>query len=119
MSYDISFRVPVAGTDKFVETKGSDANITWNVSEIIRKSTGLPWINEDNNGLCVDVIPKIQAGLSELLVNGKEYFQYEPSNGWGSVSGVIRFFTQIIADWNDYIRWEDPEVVAVTTFWVI
>lgn len=66
MSYDISFRVRVADTDKYIDVGECQANITWNVRKIIELSTGLPWPNEENNGLCVDVIPKIQQGLSEL-----------------------------------------------------
>ena len=42
MSYDISFRVKVEGLDNvYVEPYGgnTDANITWNVREMIIKST--------------------------------------------------------------------------------
>ena len=55
MSYDISFKVRVADTDKFVTVGNCDANITWNVRKIIELSTGLPWLNEENNGYCVDI----------------------------------------------------------------
>ena len=41
MSYDISFKVPVAGTDKYVSIGDCDANTTWNLGKMIRKSTGL------------------------------------------------------------------------------
>lgn len=119
MSYDIEFKVRVADTDSYVTVKESDANITWNVSEIIRKSTGLPWINEANNGLCVDIVPKIQAGITELVRNGQKYKAMEPENKFGSVDGTIRFFRTIVSDWNDYVVSNDPAVVAVTTFWVV
>lgn len=119
MSYDIKFKVRVADTDSYVTVKESDANITWNVSEIIRKSTGLPWINEANNGLCVDIVPKIQAGITELVRNGQKYKAMEPENKFGSVDGTIRFFRTIVSDWNDYVVSNDPAVVAVTTFWVV
>lgn len=33
MSYDISFRVKVEGTDRYLDTGYCDANITWNVRE--------------------------------------------------------------------------------------
>ena len=65
MSYDISFKVRVADTDKFVTVGNCDANITWNVRKIIELSTGLPWLNEENNGYCVDIMPAIQKGLNE------------------------------------------------------
>ena len=63
MSYDISFKAKAEGVDAYVTVGACDANITWNVRKIIEKSTGLEWKNCQNNGLCVDVIPKIEAGL--------------------------------------------------------
>ena len=119
MSYDIKFKVRVADTDAYITVKESDANITWNVREIIKNSTGLPWINEANNGLCLDVIPKIQEGITELVRNGEKYKTYEPDNKWGSVEGTVRFFRTIVSDWNDFVVSNDPAVVAVTTFWVV
>lgn len=59
MSYDITFKVKVDGTDQYVPIGCCGANITWNVRKIIELSTGLPWLNEENNGFCKDVIPKI------------------------------------------------------------
>lgn len=119
MSYDISFRVKVDGIDKYVDVGNCDANITWNVRKMIEESTGLPWINEANNGYCVDIIPAIQKGLSELIAHPEKYKQYEAPNGWGTISGTTRFFQQIIQDWNEYTKWEDPEIVAKTTFWIV
>ena len=119
MSYDISFRVRVADTDKFVDVGNCNANITWNVRKIIELSTGLPWLNAENNGYCVDIMPAIQKGLNELRAHPEEYIQYEAENGWGTVSGTASFFAQILKDWEEYTRWEDPEVIAKTTFWVV
>lgn len=118
MSYDISFRVKVEGIDAWVDVGNCDANITWNVRKIIELSTGLPWLNEENNGLCVDVIPKIKAGLEELYLHPEKYKQYEAPNGWGTVNGTIRFFRQILEDWDEFIHWQE-ELVPVVTFWII
>lgn len=118
MSYDITFRVKVEGVDAYVDVGNCDANITWNVRKIIELSTGLPWINEANNGYCKDVIPAIQKGLLELQINGKKYKKYEAENGWGTVRGTIRFFEQILKDWNDFIRWNE-DLAEVATFWII
>ena len=41
MSYDVTFKAKVEGTDCYVEVGDCDANITWNVREIITRSTGL------------------------------------------------------------------------------
>lgn len=66
MSYDIAFKVKVEGADVYVDVGNCDANITWNLRQMIVKSTGLEWKNEDNNGYCVDIIPHIERGLAEL-----------------------------------------------------
>ena len=117
MSYDISFRVKVEGVDSYVEVGDCEANITWNVRKIIELSTGLPWHNEANNGLCVDVIPKIEQGLKELRKNPKKYKPYEAKNGWGTVDGTIRFYERILEAWEEFMSWHE-ELVPVATFWV-
>ena len=77
MSYDIDFRVKVEGIDRYISVHDCGANITWNVRKIIELSTGLPWLNEANNGLCKDIIPHIEQGLAELKKNPEKYKQYE------------------------------------------
>jgi hypothetical protein len=119
MSYDIDFRVKVEGIDHYVSVGDCDANITWNAREIITRSTGLPWINEDNNGLCKEVIPHIELGLAELKNHPEEYRKYEAPNGWGTVEGTIHFFERILKAWRDFKRWEDKILVDVTTFWIV
>ncbi len=118
MSYDISFRVKVEGVDAWVDVGDCDANVTWNVRKIIELSTGLPWVNEANNGLCVDVIPKIEAGKKELICHPEKYKQYEAPNRWGTVGGTIRFFQRILEAWEDFIHCHE-ELVPVVTFWVV
>ena len=48
MSYDITFKVKLEGIDQYVPIGDCDANITWNVRDIIKLSTGLPWLNGEN-----------------------------------------------------------------------
>jgi hypothetical protein len=117
MSYDISFKVKVEGVDAYVEVGECYANITWNVRKIIELSTGLPWYNEANNGLCIDVIPKIAQGLTELQNNPKKYIPYEAKNGWGTVEGTKRFFQEILKAWDGFVRYHE-ELVPVATFWI-
>lgn len=117
MSYDISFKVKVEGIDKYVKVGNCNANIPYNVREIIARSTGLEWKNCKNNGLCVDVIPYIKRGLNELRANPNKYKQYEPDNGWGTVKDIDKFFCGIIAAWC-YLEWQDPEIASVATFWI-
>ena len=118
MSYDVSFRVKVdGGDDLWVDVGDCDANVTWNVGTIIRLSTGLEWKNEENNGLCSEVIPKICDGLKELELHPNKYKPYEAPNGWGTVNGTIRFFKRILDAWEELIR-EDERLAALATFWI-
>lgn len=107
----------VDGLDRYIEVRDCQANITWNVRDIITKSTGLEWINEANNGLCSDVIPAIKKGLFELRRNGDKYKKYEASNGWGTVSGTIKFFKSVIDAWDSLVA-EDEELARAATFWI-
>lgn len=117
MSYDISFRVKVEGVDAWVDVGDCDANITWNVRKIIELSTGLPWKNEENNGLVKDIIPCIEQGRYELIQHPEKYKHYESPNGWGTVDDTIYFFDRILKSWNDFIRWNE-ELADVATFWI-
>lgn len=117
MSYNISFKIKVENTDYYLPLDYCDSNITWNVGTIIRKSTGLDWNNEENNGFCKDIMPHIEAGLYELQRNGQAYKQYEPDNGWGSVEGTINFFKEILTSWHN-LKMTSPELIDVTTFWI-
>ena len=117
MSYDISFKVKVEGVDTYVPVGACDANITWNVRKIIEKSTGLEWKNCRNNGLCVDVIPKIEVGLRKLEQTLDKFKEYEAPNGWGTVKVTAQFFRNILNDWNDFHKWYE-ELVPVATFWI-
>lgn len=118
MSYDISFKVKVEGIDRYVCVGECSANITWNVRKIIELSTGLPWINEANNGYVKDIIPHILKGYGELINHPEKYKEYEAPNGWGTVEGTKRFFKQIIDDWDSFCRWEDKELTDIATFWI-
>lgn len=118
MSYDISFRVKVEGTNMWIPVGEQTANVTYNVREIIKKSTGLEWKNGENNGLVKDVIPFILHGMDELRTNMKAYKPLEPLNGWGTVGGTLHFFDNILEDWDNFRR-EYPELVDTVTFWIV
>lgn len=117
MSYDFRFKVKAEGVDFWVEPMECDANITWNVREMIKKSTGLPWLNEANNGLCVDVIPHIENGVKELTEHPDKYKKYEAKNGWGTVESTLGFFQRILRGWEDF-KTLYPELALVATFWI-
>lgn len=117
MSYDISFKVKVEGINKYVNVGDCDANITCNVGEMIRKSTGLKWINQANNGLCIDIIPSIVKGYMQLDKYPGKYREYEDADGWGTVAGTKRFFYSIIESWESFCKWHE-ELIHVVSFWI-
>ena len=84
---------------------------------MITNSTGLEWKNEENNGLCSEVIPHIQQGFNELCNNEDKYKKYEAANGWGTTKGCKKFFTNILQSWQD-LNLEDPVLAEVATFWI-
>lgn len=118
MSYDITFKVKVEGVDAYVPVGDCYANITWNARKIIELSTGLPWINEANNGLVKDVIPSIEKGWRKLTMNPEKYKPYESPNGWGTVKGTINFFETILNDWERFREEYGDDVANIATFWI-
>lgn len=123
MSYDVSFRVKVEGIeDCYVEPacNTTDANITWNVREMIVKSTGLEnWTGEGVVGLCSNVMPCIAKGYAELCQYPEKYKQYEALNGWGTVEGCKRFFATLVKDWTRYCEdYSTRDLAAVTYFYI-
>ena len=117
MSYSINFKVKIEGIDRYLNLGYCDANTTYNVRDLIVKSTGLEWKNCENNGYCKDVIPYIQKGFDELL-NVENWRKYESSNGWGTVVSTREFFGRILRAWNELVKWEPSDIVDVVTFWV-
>jgi hypothetical protein len=118
MSYDIKFKVKVEGANLWIEVGNYGAGTTWNVREMIVKSTGLEWKNNENNGLCKDVIPYIRKGYEELVHHPEKYRQYEPNNGWGTVESTRLFFQTLLEDWQNFQWWEDPKLIDLVTFWI-
>ena len=120
MSYDINFKVAVAGReDTYVRVGYCEANITYNLREMIVKSTGLKWENCENNGLCKDIIPYIAKGYAELTQHPEKYKQYESPNGWGTLHGCKQFFLRIMNDWDAFCEdYSTRDLVDVTYFFI-
>lgn len=117
MGYDITFKVKVEGKDIYVPVGDCEANTTWNVRDIIVKSTGLEWKNEASNGLVKDVMPSIIGGIGELVSKPELYKPLEPKNGWGSVKSTVRFFEDIYVAYKD-LRQFNPELAEIAEFWI-
>ena len=96
MSYDVSFALKEKHSDKLVILPIDVSNITWNVRELIKQSSGWEIKNESENGFVKDLIPMLHSGLANLMRNPDKYKQYEATNGWGTIEGVKRFYNDII-----------------------
>lgn len=120
MSYSISFKVKVEGTeDSYVTVSDECLNITWNLRKMIKSATGLKWENEANNGLCKDIIPAIRSGLFELTTFLTRYKKYEDQKGFGTIETCIDFFRDIIGAWDRFCT--NPltkDLEDVTYFWI-
>ena len=120
MSYDISWKIKVEGLeDTYVTVGNCDANITYNLRNMIVESTGLEWKNNENNGLCKNIVPYIAEGYAELTKHPEKYKQYEAPNGWGTVQGCKKFFAQIIHDWNAFCEDYCTRDLADVTYFFI
>ena len=101
MSYDIHLRAKVEGIDEYVDVAYGN-NITWNVHELIKKSSGWKIKNEANDGLAEDIGYKCSVGIKELETNPKKYKRYESQNGWGTIPDTINFFQELLKVCKEY-----------------
>lgn len=90
MSYDIYLCAKVEAVDELVEI-ADVGNITYNVRELIEKSSG--WsISNGCNGATTHVSLMLERGIYELEENPRLYKQFEAKNGWGTVEETLQFF---------------------------
>ncbi len=101
MSYDVSIKVKVQDKPIYVSLGVGNANITWNVRELIKQSSGWEIKNCASNGSVLEWAEKIEHGKSELERNPKKYKQYEAKNGWGTIDGVLHFYNDCL----DMVKW--------------
>jgi len=97
MSYDVRLKAKVENEDMYVPL-GDSHNITWNVRELILKSSGWEIQNCQFNGKASDLAIKIQHGIKELSQRPHLYKQYEAENGWGTVEGTLGFYERLLPD---------------------
>ena len=117
ISYDVSIRLPVKGLeDRFVEVADL-GNITWNVLELIRQSSGWDIKNEDDNGAVFPWIEMIEHGVDELTNHPEQYKQYESPNGWGTVEGTLRFYKDCRKYAHEWIA-DNEDLLSVAVIWV-
>lgn len=103
MSYDVSIKVKVEGLDHYVFVYDL-GNITWNVRELIRQSSGWDIKNEAPNGPLQPWLEKIRAGIKELEQHPGKYRQYEARNGWGTVEGTLEFYRHCVHNAEKFLK---------------
>lgn len=89
MSYDIRLAVKIEGYDGYADVaEPAYASPTYNIGEMLRAATGWDF-NQHEYYRCAEIIDKVEHGIHELILNKKEYKQYELPNGLGSVTTAI------------------------------
>ena len=117
MSYDVSIRLPVkGGEDRYVEVADL-GNITWNVRDLIKQSSGWDIKNEDSNGEVLPWMKLINYGIKELEKRPSRYKKYESPNGWGTVEGTLRFYWDCLRNAEDWLN-DNPDLVSIAVVWV-
>lgn len=98
MSYDIRFGVKVAGApDDCYAVIGEPEydNPTYNLRPIFE--TSMNWDYKQGEWYPItEVLPKVQRGVTELIMHADKYRKLEPSNGWGTVESAIKALKSII-----------------------
>ena len=117
MSYDVSIRLPIKGLeDRYIEAVHL-GNITWNVRELIKRSSGWDIKNENNNGAVLPWLEMIEHGIAELANNPNKYKKYEAPNGWGTVYGTLRFYEECRNNAHEWIN-DTEDLLPVAVIWV-
>ena len=117
MSYNVSIKAKLEGVDEYVQVSADSCNVTWNVRELIAKCSGWEIQNEASNGPVLAWYEKISAGLKELKKNPEKYKQFEAPNGWGTVNGVVFFFTKCKQMVEEFVEFHE-NLLPVAVIWV-
>ena len=117
ISYDVSIRLPVAGLDGKYVTACYLGNITWNVRELIKQSSGWDIKNEDSNGDVLSWLKLIDRGISELENHQEKYKRYEASNGWGTIQGTLHFYRRCFYYASDWIGFNE-DLIPAAVIWI-
>ena len=88
------------------------ANITHNLNKMaeaagIYKALWRP--DEIGVTKASQLIPLLEAGLTRLEKNPDKFKKYNPSNGWGSYEGLVRFVKEYLTQCR---RYPDADVIV-------
>lgn len=104
MSYDIRFGVKVADapSDCYAVIGSPEyKSPTYNLRDIFVKSMGWDYRQGEWYKI-IDVLPKIQNGITELTLHHNKYKKFEPDNSWGTVESAIMYLQAIVNYFTGY-----------------
>lgn len=101
MSYDVSFKAKLEGTDQWVYVGADWINHTYNTAAMIKEVCG-SYPSDWDGRKCADMYPIIAQGAALLRDNPQRYRQFEPSNGWGTVETTLDFLMKIADNCEKY-----------------
>ena len=108
MSLGIYFNAPTCEHCK----RGGDAvwsrSPTYNLREMWT-SAGLPFDEEIGGKRVAELLPKLEAGLAELLRDPTKYRAMNPPNGWGTYEGLVEVVESAIEAAKQY-----PDAIVST-----
>ena len=113
----MSIRLPVGGLDGKYVTACWLGNITWNVRELIKQSSGWDIKNEDSNGDVLAWMGLIEDRILELESRPEEYEKYESPNGCGTIRETISFYNCCLDNSINWIR-QNEDLLPVAVIWV-
>lgn len=102
MSLDLSYDLDVCQHCGRHAERVFDKNITYNLGPMWR-AAGLPFSDESIEGKPArDMLEPMRDGLVALLAEPEKFRAMNPSNGWGSYEGLVRFVEAAIAAADEY-----------------
>lgn len=94
MSYDVWLEAHLRDADEWIKMPDTDANITYNLAEMfLALPCGTPYQWQGTKAS--DLLPKLEASLTELRISPNNYREFEMSNGWGTIKGMQRFLQSV------------------------
>lgn len=97
MSYDVSLAVKVEGLDNEWVGVTDSQNITSNVKNLIRESSG--WKIDSREVIeCTaeEWVSFLTTGIQALISHPEDYKHLESPNGWGTIEGTLAFFQRCL-----------------------
>ena len=117
MSYDLRIGVKVEGAGKIVMIAEPElANPTYNLGNMFRACMGWDY-KQGEYYKCSNVIGNIANGIKELRTNKKQYVKYEPSNGWGTISGALETLESLWECINETAEYNDLSLENLYVAW--